>query len=541
MKLRDYQLEAIDATNKSFAEHDRSMIVLPTGMGKTEIFVEIARQHATEERDNNRVMVVAPSIELVDQAAEKLLKRTGVNPGIEQGQRKSNEYSWGRSPFVVSCKPTLCGRSERFRRFDEIGLVVVDECHLAATQQYKVMLDYFVDQGAKVLGVTATPKRHDRKAMANLFDTCPFEMHIADAVPLGWLVPPVTQCIQIQSMDLSSVGSKAAGDFKDAELARVLEDERVVFEIAEVTANESGNLKTVVFCATVAEARAVAQRLADRHKLKADWICSDTKLCTKERRQSVLQSFSGDPHGVQIVTNVGILTTGYDFPGLQHIVMGRPTKSLALYTQMFGRGTRPLPGVVDFEGSTPDARRDAIAGSDKPTFKVTDLYDNSSEHKLVGSFDVMAGEMGLDVVARAKNDAMNGAEVSVDEALAKAQRELEQEKYRKRRAAVAARARYERVEANPLDPNQAAPVAARKPHRVRMPFGKHKGQPLSAVPSGYLRYILDQSGKKSTWLTQAMAAELAARGQMVASQQAARRPVSLTERFSAMMAERSAS
>ncbi len=170
-----------------------------------------------------------------------------------------------------------------------------------------------------------------------------------------------------------------------------LEATETVYEIAEVTARESGKLKTAVYCSSVAEAQLVAERLVDNYGLKADWICADQKLCTDQRRKEVLTSFQEDPQGVQFLCNVGILTIGWDFPALEHIVMARPTKSLSLYTQIFGRGTRPLEGVVDFDASTPETRLAAIAGSLKPHFRMTDLVDASMEHKIVTSVDVLGG------------------------------------------------------------------------------------------------------------------------------------------------------
>ncbi|MEM8494611.1 MAG: DEAD/DEAH box helicase [Planctomycetota bacterium] len=537
MKLRDYQSGCIEATHKAWETHNRVMNVLPTGMGKTEIFVDIARQWSESERDNNRTLVIANTRELVEQAARKIYQRTGVSPGVEMGQSRSNEYAWGRSEFVVGSKQTLTGRGHRYTRFKDVGLVIVDECHGAATKPYKEMVDYFVDQGAKILGKTATPKRHDGKAMANLFDTCAFEMYIADAVPLGWLCPPVAQCIQIQSLDLSEVGTKGAGgDFKDGELAKAMEQEKVVFEIAEVTARESVGLKTVVFCATVAEARAVAHRLVDRHGVRADWVCGDERLRSKQDRAEVLRSFTEDPDGIQIVTNVGVLTTGWDFPGLGHIVMGRPTKSPSLYTQIFGRGTRPLPGVVDFEGSTAELRRQAIATSAKPHFKVTDLYDNSLEHKLVGSFDVMAGSMGLEVIKKAQDNALGGGPVDVDKALADAKQQLDDEKDRKRRAAVASAAKYQSVDVDPLNPNQLASGASRHDLPVRMNIGRFKGKLLQDVPDWFLRWGLRKGAFRAAMNT-AVKSELIRR--KASSNQPAPKPTAQSiDDVNAMLLER---
>lgn len=508
MQLRDYQLDARASVHGSWEAHESTMVSLPTGMGKTEIFVSVADEWRSREIDNYRVLVIAPMIELVDQAAEKLYRRTGMMPGIEQGGRRSNETDWGRSHFVVASKQTLTGKRKRYQRLRDVGMVVVDECHLAATKPYADMIGHFRDLGAKVLGLTATPKRHDNRAMGQLFDDCCFNMGIREAIDLGWLVPPKTQCLQLQNLDLSEVGTGGPeGDFKKGELGEAMEDEKVVFEIAEVTARESGTLKTAVFCATVNEARAVAGLLCDQHSLKAEWVCGDTKLCTPEKRKRVLHGFTrGD---IQVACNVGVLTTGWDFPGLEHIVVARPTKSLPLYTQILGRGTRPLPGVVDFEGSTPELRKQAIASSSKPHFVVTDLRDNSLHHKLVTATDVLGGEMTLEAQERAVRELASGGGpqdlLSVLDAAREAQEAQEREE-RERRARYRAQAEFHRLQVDPFNESQRANVDhSRKRKGAKMPFGKFKGKPIESLPSWYLDWGVKNVSKG--WVKKAMAAE----------------------------------
>jgi superfamily II DNA or RNA helicase len=483
--LRDYQSAATTSIHAAFESHSRVLAVLATGLGKTVIFSTIAAGWT-----NGRALVVAPMIELIGQAAKKIRRITGQMPAIEQADQWSNESSWAKNQFIVGSKQTLCAKGKRYQRFEDVGLLVLDEADNMLTQPVAEMVDWYVDLGAKVLGVTATPKRHDRKAMKNVFETCAYEMSIFDAVEAGWLVAPKAHCIQLESLDLSQVGTKGKhGDFKDGELARAMEDDKVVFEVAEVTARESGPLKTVVYCASVEEARKISHRLVDNYQLKADWVCGDVRLCDKTRRRKVLGSFTDDPEGIQIVCNVGVLTRGWDFPALQHIVMARPTRSLNLYCQIMGRGTRPLDGIVDFEGSTPELRRAAIAASRKPHFKVTDLRDNTLAHKLVTTADVLGGKMGLGVVERAKKImAEFGAAMDVDEALKQAQTEIEKRERAKLRR-IESRAKYKRLEADPFDADQRSDISKPRPSGARMPFGRHKGKSFAELPDFYLRWL----------------------------------------------------
>ncbi len=517
MKLRDYQVDCEAAIRAEHERVDSTLAVLPTGCGKTEVFVSYGGKV-----DAGRVLTICPTIELVDQGANKFTARTGIKPDIEQAHRTSPESSLYRSPYVCASKQTLVAKRNgkaRYERLNEIALVIIDEAHGAGTKQWGDLIGHFRDQGAKILGVTATPKRADDVALGNLFDSCAYEMWIPDAIDRGWLVSPLAVCCQLESLDLSQVGTKGKrGDFKDGELAKVMGDEKVVFETAEVTARESvveGKvLKTVVYCATVAEARGVAERLRDKHGVRADWVCGDKRLCPSDRRRRVLEDFAAPDGSTTHVCNVGVLTTGWDFPGLEHIVMGRPTRSVGLYTQILGRGTRPLPGVVDFEGSDPTSRRAAIAASDKPHFKVTDLCDNTLEHSLVGVADVLAGlsqladpsqKKSVDdaVAAEVAEQTRRGDPVDVQAAIAaareaeKKRREEEEEKRRQRRL-VASEAKYSRVEVEALGQGGAGSARGRQGIGYRMPFGKHKGKSIGELNGNYISSLLKFSSDPST-------------------------------------------
>lgn len=510
MNLRDYQRDAVEAVHRELESHGSTLAVLPTGCGKTVIFGAVARDWSA-----GRSLVIAPTIELVDQAAAKIAAMTGDRVGVEQAGRSSCELGGYRDPYVVASKQTLMakrGGQRRYKRITGVGLVIVDEAHGSTTEQFAEILEHFRAQGAKVLGVTATPKRADGIGLGTLFETCAYEMWIPDAIERGWLVAPRAVCCQLESLDLSEVGTKGRrGDFKEGDLAKVMETEQVVFEIAEVTARESvvdgRTLRTVVYCATVAEARAVAERLRDKHKIAAEWVCGDKRLCPDDRRKEILRSLASDDDPLTHVCNVGVLTTGWDCPNLEHIVTARPTRSVGLYTQIIGRGTRPLPGVVDFEGSTPENRRDAIAASAKPHFKVTDLCDNTLAHRLVGVADVLAGVTDL-VGSGKKKPAENavaeevaeklrrgetldvGAEIAAARARAR-EREEEEERRRLERMRIASEARYKRVEVDALGQFGGDAVKARTGGvSFRMPFGKHKGEPIGSLPTGYMHSLL---------------------------------------------------
>jgi superfamily II DNA or RNA helicase/uncharacterized protein (DUF3820 family) len=509
MILRDYQHDAAMAAFQSFDAGNKSvLLVLATGLGKTIIFCKMAEHFVNLDR--GRVLMIEPTIELVRQTSEKVHAVTGEFPAIEQANLWSNEDTFTRSNFIVACKPSLTAKMpdgrKRYERLEDIGLVIVDEAHHAATSQCKEMLDYF---DCLKLCVTATPNRHDEVALGEICDDAPYIFDIRKAIDLGWLVSCATHCVQLRTLDLSSVetyGKK--GDFKLDQLGKAMSTEEVVFEIAEITARESGNLKTLVFCASVDEAMKVAGVLQDVYHLKADWVCGDKNRCPDDKRRSVLDSFKNDADGVQFVCNVGVLTTGFDHPGVEHIVMARPTKSLTLFTQIFGRGTRPLPGIVDFDGSEPETRKARIAQSQKPRFKFTDLRDVSLQHKLVTPLDVLGGRLSIEE-REAANRILEGDDAKdIDEVIKEATEEVRvrEEAERRRLAAIRAKADYTTILVDPFMEGVRVVAGTAKERGARMPFGKHKGSLVRDLPEGYLHWFIENMPRKPklNWLFVAM-------------------------------------
>ena len=518
MKLRDYQYDCCMAVFRSFDAGRKSLLIQKaTGLGKTVVFCKIAEHWA--QQDLGRVLIIEPTIELVAQTARKVQEICGEFPGIEQASLYSDEDAFTRSNFIVACKPSLTsvmrdGR-KRYERLEDITLVIVDEAHHSATTAYAEILRYF---DCKKIGFTATPNRHDKVALGELYEDCPYMMDIRKAIDAGWLVSCATHCIQLQSLDLSSVETYGKhGDFKLDQLGKAMSADKVVFEIADITAKESVGLKTIVFCASVDEAMKVSGALNDVYQLKADWVCGDKRRCPDTKRRSVLESFTCDQDGVQIVCNVGVLTTGFDFPGLEHIVMARPTKSLTLFTQIFGRGTRPLAGVVDFDGSTPDSRKERIAASAKPRFKFTDLRDTSLQHKLVTPVDVLGGELTIEEAAAAKKRLEEGLK-DIDEAIKEAKEDVREAAERARLARMRAKSEYRTLVVDPFMEGVRVVADAPKERGARMPFGKYKGQLVRDLTDGYLEWFMTSTSRsknpKLKWLYRSIEKEIDGRKQL---------------------------
>jgi len=497
----------------------------------TEVFVQAAKQYADRFPGvkNTRVLIIAPQINLMDQAAQKLCKRTGIMPDIEQANNHSNESIWGRNEFVCATVQTLLSvrkdGTKRYKKLKDIGLVVVDEAHLFITDKILDMLADFEQQGARILGVTATPNRHDKKAMRAAFSHCSFNYGIAEGIANGYLVSAKHKIVQVESLDITGVQSSGTGadrDFVEAELAARLEGENTVCEIAAIVDREYNGLKTVVFCQSVEQARLVSERLIHKFGLPAAYVCANEKLIPKDERHAILHRFASfdEENPINIVCNVGILTTGWDFPGLQQIIMARVTKSKPLYTQIFGRGTRPLEGVVDFDGSTAESRVSAIAASEKPHFKMVDISDKNLDNKIVTAVDVLGGHMPDKTrnayVRRALNRGKTGenAASTIQNEFGEIDRELELEEEGARRIArarVDASVSFRESSVDAMNANANNQVEQKS--KVRFLFGKHKGQSVSDVPTDYLEWALKEM-RLQHWQTAGIKTELAKRQQV---------------------------
>ena len=175
-ELRPYQQQARDHIHAEWENgHTRTLLVLPTGTGKTIVFASVA---ADQVRAGDRVLILAHRGELLEQAADKLQRSTGLVSAVEKADATCLN-TWFR--VVVGSVQTL-QRTARLERFphDYFGTIIIDEAHHAITDGYRRILDYFGD--AKVLGVTATPDRGDMRNLGEVFDSLAFEYKLTDAI-----------------------------------------------------------------------------------------------------------------------------------------------------------------------------------------------------------------------------------------------------------------------------------------------------------------------------------------------------------------------
>ena len=491
MKLRSYQQAAVDGIFEAWRTARSTLLVQPTGTGKTVTFA-----HVINRMPMGRALVLAHREELIFQAADKIARVTGAKPDIEMAEMRADGAMFGKARVVVSSIQTQCaGRNgdARMKRFDpqEFSLLVVDEAHHIVAPSYRrVLMHYQQNPNLKVLGVTATPDRHDEEALGQVFDSVAYDYELLDAIRDGWLVPIHQRSVVVDGLDYSGVRT-TAGDLNGADLARVMEYEETLHGIAAPTMELAAGRKTLVFAASVAHAERLCE-FFNRHSTGCARFVTGTT--PKDERRAMLADYAAGKF--QMLVNVGVATEGFDEPGIQVVVMARPTKSRALYAQMAGRGTRPLPGLVDAHEAA-DARRAAIAVSAKPACQIIDFVGNSGRHKLITTADILGGNYSDEVVdrARAAAETANGAAVDMAELLADAEKTIAEERERARRAALRVRARYTSQVVDPFD------ILHIEPWRER-------GWDTGRQPSEKMLALLDRNGIDTKGLTFTQAKQL---------------------------------
>ncbi len=406
MELRPYQQEAREAVEHQWREVDRTLLVLPTGCGKTIVFASVTADRVSA---GDRVLILAHRGELLEQAADKLRQAVGLGCAVEKAG-ESCLGSWYR--VVVGSVQTLM-REKRLEQFppDYFGTIVIDEAHHAVSDSYRRILDHFSD--AKVLGVTATPDRGDMRDLGAVFESLAYEYTLPRAIREGYLTPIQALTVPL-TLDISGV-SMQSGDFKASEIDTALDPylEQIAGEMAQLCADR----KTVVFLPLVKTSQKFRDIL-NGHGFRAAEVNGEST-----DRAEALADFDAGKYNV--LCNSMLLTEGWDCPSVDCVVVLRPTKVRGLYCQMVGRGTRLSPDkenllLLDFLWMTERHElchpASLICETEEVARKMTENL--AEETGCPVDLEVAAQQAGEDVIAQR------------EEALAK---QLEEMRKRKRR------------------------------------------------------------------------------------------------------------
>lgn len=377
--LRDYQLEALSGIDAGIANGQlRGVVALATGLGKT-----VTAANAIKRRINlGRALFTAPLDAVVNQSAASIQSELdGVSVGIVKAQL--NQVN---SRVAVASLQTLARQrridqlADSVRTHGEFKTIVIDECHLHL-DAYKKVIDRLATSNTLVCGLTATPERGDGRGLGEVFETVYYEMGVVEGIRQGWLVEPDALQFRLKGADFSNVHIRK-GDLDAKELEDVMKSANFAEQITKHWQEHAGDKRTVVFLRTVKMAYELAEFMRARG-IRAEALDGETG---KSNRREIFKRYeSGE---TQLLCNVLVLSTGWDSPITECLVMARPTTSKALYIQAMGRGLRTLKGVIDGH-ETAEARLAAIAASAKPNCLVMDMIGVTGKHKLMTLVDLM--------------------------------------------------------------------------------------------------------------------------------------------------------
>lgn len=334
-KLYEYQESDI---NKLFDKMEHApdnyklLYQLPTGGGKTVIFSEIANRFL--KKYDSKVMILTHRVELSSQTSITLkksgIKNKVINSTVKSLTKKDNYRCY------VAMVETLNNRiQDGVIDTDEVGLVIVDEAHHNSFQK---LLDKFTN--ARIIGVTATPFSSDISLpMRETYNELVIGESIGSLIEQGFLAKPVTWRYDVE---LNTLKTGAHGDFTVNTSDELYSSPAMLELLLHAYEAHSKNKKTLIFNNGIFASKAVCQMFNDAG-YPAKHLDNETPATEREEILSWLKKTKG-----AILTSVSILTTGFDEPTVQTIILYRATTSLTLYHQMIGRGSRRLPQKKTF-------------------------------------------------------------------------------------------------------------------------------------------------------------------------------------------------
>lgn len=341
VQLRPYQHEAVAAVIEARRAGVRRMVLaLPTGAGKTVIFAELIR------RARHTVLVLAHRDELVVQARDKIDAALRRDPNdrrivaIEQGNASAPPDA---SVLVASIRSLHEGRIGRVLAGRDLRLVIYDECHHAVADDNRRVLAqigvFDPDWPGTLVGFTATTRRADGRGLDEVFQQIVYHRSLREMIDAGYLRP--LRGLRIDTgVDLADV-PEAGDDFDQGALAEAIDIEQRNLLVARSIQDLARDRRTIAFCVGVAHAEHLCQALRGLG-VPAGMVCGEMP---KPARQRTLERFAQG--ALRVITNVGVLTEGFDDPGVSAIAMVRPTRSEAIYLQCVGRGMRLHPDAAD--------------------------------------------------------------------------------------------------------------------------------------------------------------------------------------------------
>lgn len=350
VKLRDYQLEAIDAVHDAWARGAKApLLVMGTGAGKTIVAAEVMAR--VYKGSGGKSLFLAHREELLTQTVEKVRL---VSPDTRVGMVQAKANDLGREITVASIQTVGHKSGTRLKALLERGpyaVVICDEAHHAPSATWTRVLQALRESNPDllVMGITATPGRADGVALDRVFDVVAYEKNLFDLIRDGWLVPPHGFRVDID-IDLDKIATDD-GDYVVTQLSKLMNTPHVNRAVVDAWRAYGHDRKCLVFACDVAHAHALAQKFNDAGHAAAA-IAGTTKK--KDRHETLARFREGS---LRLLVSCEVLTEGFDDPSAEGLVFARPTQSQGLFAQMLGRGLRLYPGkteciVIDCVGNS---------------------------------------------------------------------------------------------------------------------------------------------------------------------------------------------
>lgn len=352
MQLRPYQTEAVEAVyNHLRTRDDNPCVVLPTAAGKTPCLATICKDAV--QKWNGRVLILAHVKELLEQAAEKL---EAICPDVHVGI-----YSAGLNRRDTLAPVIVAGIQSVYKRAGDLGafdIILVDECHLLSPSEdgmYQSFLKEMkeINPNVRLIGFTATPYRMKSGmicAKDNLLNHICYEIGVKELITQGFLCPLISKAGR-REVDTSKLHIRA-GEFISSETEELMDEENLVLAAcSEIIRYTKDRKSCLIFAAGIKHAEHIADTLRIEHNVEVECVFGETSSLFREQH---IEDFKSGK--LKYLVNVGVLTTGFDAPNIDCVVLLRPTNSPGLFYQACGRGFRLHPDkknciVLDFGGN----------------------------------------------------------------------------------------------------------------------------------------------------------------------------------------------
>lgn len=405
-KFRNYQADLFLRTVNSLAVHKKTLMQLPTGGGKTQIFSEIIRRCMMK---GYSTLSLVHREELLRQSYNTLRDHHNVDSGIIWSGVEPNYRMKSQIAMVQSVRNRPLP--------EDTKLIIIDEAHHATAKTYRDILNRLPD--AMVLGVTATPWRLNGDGLGDIFNDIQLGPQIKDLEDMGWIVPAKIKVYPLRKGLLDKV-KITAGDYNRKQLALAMNIQDVNDEIVAANLLHAKDLQTIIYVSSLDQCEALTRRFNSIGE-KAVELKSAKNKREKAQRPKIIEDFKR--RKFRILVNVGTATEGTDIKGVECVQNARPSRSLTLYLQTCGRGCRIAEGkdhyvfidhgdLVATHGLPNKPRNWTLKGNTRSkykssvprAFKIRDKYGNE---EVINAGFAFKAKKGFEIISEYKPENEN--------------------------------------------------------------------------------------------------------------------------------------